>query len=125
MDVGILLSIGDNIGTAALDWMIGASGRELIITDNGQSRQVRVMTEKRRMVFPDPVGQRTVMRFAIPDQVYYPETLGVRRAGSWVALEPGWIATFFTLCVQSGLLRLKQWLQLQRVLTSALEWLQR
>ena len=125
LDVGILLSIGDNFGTAALDWMIGASGRELTISENGRSRQVRAMAEKRRMVFPDPFGQRTVMRFAIPDQVYYPETLGVRRAGSWVALEPGWIATFFTLCVQSGLLRLMQRLQLQRGLTRAFEWLQR
>ncbi len=125
LDVGILLSIGDNFGTAALDWMIGASGREFTISENGRNRQVRAMAEKRRMVFPNPVGQRTVMRFAIPDQVYYPETLGVRRAGSWVALEPGWIATFFTLFVQSGLLRLLQRLQLQRGLTSAFEWLQR
>ncbi|MBP3192079.1 saccharopine dehydrogenase family protein [Natronogracilivirga saccharolytica] len=125
LDVGILLSIGDNFGAAALNWMIGASGREFTISENGRNRQVRAMAEKRRMVFPDPFGQRTVMRFAIPDQVYYPETLGVRRAGSWVALEPGWIATFFSLCVQSGLLRVMQRLQLQRGLTSMFEWLQR
>ena len=103
LDIGILLSVGDSFGPAALDWMIGAAGRTLTITENGRARRVRGMGDRRRMAFPNSASVRNVYRFALPDQVFYPETLGVQRAGSWVALEPSWVGAMFTVSVRSGL----------------------
>lgn len=125
VDVGILLSIGDNFGPAALDWMLGTAGREFTITEHGQPRQVQGLKEKRKMRFPEPIGTCTVHRFAIPDQIFYPDTLGVQRAGSWVVLQPGWIGKMFPLLVQSVPGRLFYWSWFRQRMMRLFGWLQR
>ena len=125
LDTTILLSVGDSFGPAALDWMMGAAGHTFTVIEHGKARQVRGMGEKRRMKLPSPLGARTVHRFAIPDQVFYPKTLGVHRAGSWVALEPGWVAAVFTASVRSGLSGALYRTRLRQAMTRAFQWLQR
>ncbi len=67
------------------------------------------MREKRRFRFPAPFGVRTACRFPVPDQIFYPETLGVRRAGTWVALDPEWIAPLLAAAVRAGATRMMRW----------------
>ena len=38
--------------------------------------------------FPPPVGRREAHRFALPDQFFYPDTLGVPNCASWLSLQP-------------------------------------
>lgn len=124
LDTAVLLSVGDSFGPAALEWMMGAADRTFTITEHGQDHRVRGMRDKRQMKFPNSFGTRTVHRFAFPDQVFYPETLGVHRAGSWVALEPSWIATVFTAAMRSGFAGVLSRTRLRRGMTHAFRWLQ-
>jgi saccharopine dehydrogenase (NAD+, L-lysine forming) len=124
VDVGVLLSVGDSFGPEALDWMLASAGRSFSIIENGRARRVRGMGDSRSMAFPFPFGVRTAHRFGIPDQVFYPETLGVHRAGSWLALEPGWIGSIASASVHAGLARALRGARVRRAITRVFAALQ-
>ena len=59
--------------------------------------------------FPGPIGWRTVYRFGLPGQAYYPHTLGAGTAATRLALDPPWVTA---LC--AGMMRLGAGPLLQR-----------
>ncbi|HLF28348.1 MAG TPA: saccharopine dehydrogenase NADP-binding domain-containing protein [Anaerolineae bacterium] len=114
----LLLSLGDSFGPAALDYMLAASAQPFIVTEDGRERRVKNFAGGRRVEFLVPVGRRITYRFALPDQVFYPQTLGVRTAATRLAFDPPWVTALSagvmrlgagTLLRRSGARRLIAW----------------
>ncbi len=98
--IALLLSMGDSFGPAALDYMLAAAAEPFVIMEDGRDRTVRHFSDGRPVNFPAPMGRCTVYRFALPDQVFYPTTLGARSAATRLALDPPWVTA-----VCAGLMR--------------------
>lgn len=101
VDTAVLLSMGDSFGAAALDYMLTTASVPFVVMEDGRERVVGNFTDGRRVEFPPPMGQRTVYRFALREQCFYPRTLGARSAATRLALDPPWVTA---LC--AGLMRL-------------------
>ena len=90
LETALLLSADDEFGAEALGFtyeMLGGASQKPC-----------------KIVFPT-FGRRRAQPFAWPDQFFYPQTLGVREAVSFLALTPPWVLPVLTQLRRLGLPR--------------------
>jgi saccharopine dehydrogenase-like NADP-dependent oxidoreductase len=102
VQTNLLLSVGDKFGSAALDYMLEVLPLSFNIIEKGKERKVRNLIESSKANFIDPINERTVYRYILPDQFFYPNTLGVHTSGSFFALDPVWIMKIFVASMKVG-----------------------
>ncbi len=119
LEVGILLSLYDEFGPQALDFMLEAGSRPFPEPRAGSTRLVLPYTEPRPVWFGPDLGFRQARWFPLADQFGYNETLGVKSAATVIALDPRWIDRIMAISARLRVLRLSA---LPRV-RGALTWL--
>lgn len=82
VDVLVELGLGDQHGTAAIEWTLGRIGREFQVEESGVRTTVRSFGQRARMSFPGE-RPRWAYRFDISDQHALQRTLGVD-AATWL-----------------------------------------
>ena len=117
--VGVLLSLSDEFGPQALDFMLEAASRPFPDPRVGSTRRVLPYTEPRPVWFGPDFGFRQGRWFPFPDQFGFAETLGVESAATVIALDPPWIDRVMAISARLRILRLSA----QPNLRSALAWL--
>jgi len=117
--VGVLLSLYDEFGPQALEFMLEAASRPFPEPRAGSTRLVLPYTEPRPVWFGHDVGFRKARWFPFPDQFGFIETLGVESAATVIALDPRWIDR--TMATFAGLRILR--LAAQPRMRDALAWL--
>jgi saccharopine dehydrogenase (NAD+, L-lysine forming) len=81
-DSAVLLGLGEKHGAAATLWTLDH------LSDESGATQIQ---------FPPPYGQRTVYRFAFPDQYTLPQTLPITTASSWLCFDSAFITHLIRL----------------------------
>ncbi len=78
----VCIGAGDEFGPSALDFLLAdfPSSR-----DRSES-----LGDAVRVSFPPPIGRRTAYTWNLPDAQYFPRTLGVKSASTWLTLDPQW-----------------------------------
>jgi len=102
VQTNLMLSVGDKFGSAALDYMLEVLPLSFNILENGKERTVKNLIESSKANFIDPINERTVYRYILPDQFFYPNTLGVHTSGDYFALDPVWIMKIFAASMKMG-----------------------
>lgn len=117
--VGVHLSLSDEFGPQALDFMLEAAARPFPEPRAGSTRRVFPYTEPRPVWFGPDVGFRQARWFPFPDQFGFAETLGVESAATVIALDPRWIDRVMAASASLRILRLSA----NPRLRGALAWL--
>jgi saccharopine dehydrogenase (NAD+, L-lysine forming) len=99
----LLLSMGDDFGLAALDYMLSAAAQPFVVLEDGQEKRVRNFTSGKSVEFPPPLGLRNAYRFVLPGQIFYPQTLDVQTAGDRLVLDPSWVMSLCVALARLGL----------------------
>jgi saccharopine dehydrogenase (NAD+, L-lysine forming) len=100
----LLLSMGDDFGLAALDYMLSAAAQPFVVLEDGQEKRVRNFTSGKSVEFPPPLGLRNAYRFVLPGQIFYPQTLDVQTAGDRLVLDPSWVMSLCVALARLGLI---------------------
>lgn len=124
LNTAVLLSLGDSFGPAALDYMLAAASEPFTVMEDGRERTVKNFTDGKPVDFPAPIGGRTVYRFALPDQIFYPHTLNTPAAATRFALDPPWMTALMALLAKVGFLSLLRIKGLRRAVTRLFDWMQ-
>src|SRR5215207_5327645 len=98
----VLLSVGDAYGPASRAYLMEEITLAYETRIEGREVPVRPFSGSARVNFPPPLGKRTAYLFPFSDQVFFPETLGVRTALSRLALDPPWVGTLLSTLVRTG-----------------------
>jgi len=104
--VGVLLSLYDEFGPQALDFMLQAGSQPFSEPRVGSIRRVLPYTEPRPIWFGSDIGYRQARWFPLADQFGFTETLGVRSAATVIALDPPWIDRVMAILARLRILRL-------------------
>ncbi|MDJ0655596.1 MAG: saccharopine dehydrogenase NADP-binding domain-containing protein [Xanthomonadales bacterium] len=64
-------------------------GRKFPVMKGEYDRSVSNFSESRRVSYPAPARDQREYHFCLPDQFFYPDTLGVAEASSWLSLGSG------------------------------------
>lgn len=94
VDIGILLSLADGFGPAALDWTLATLG----------SRTVDAFRDRTTLAF-GPLGTYPAYSFGFPEQYFLPSTLAVTEARGWFGLRPAIAGRTMTALARSSTLR--------------------
>jgi len=103
IETSVLLSIGDEYGSASRAYILDEISRPYRVTVDGDDRRALPFTRPTRVAFPAPLGRRAAYLFPFSDQVFYPRTLGARTALTRLALDPPWLAAVASALVRTGL----------------------
>ena len=103
IESSVLLSVGDEYGSASRAYLLEEISRPYTVTRDGLEQRALPFTGPTRVAFPAPLGQRTAYLFPFSDQVSYPRTLGVSTALTRLALDPPWLAPVASALVRTGL----------------------
>ncbi|GBE23728.1 MAG TPA: hypothetical protein ENH00_03025 [Actinobacteria bacterium] len=117
--VGVHLSLYDEFGPQALEFMLEAASRPFPEPRAGSTRLVLPYTGPRPVWFGSDVGFRKARWFPFPDQFGFIETLGVQSAATLIALDPRWIDKIMATLAGLRILRLAA----QPGIRGALAWL--
>ncbi|MFV2063548.1 MAG: hypothetical protein ACC726_08540 [Chloroflexota bacterium] len=117
--VGVFLSLYDEFGPQALDFMLEAASRPFPEPRTGSTRLVLPYTEPRPVWFGSDLGFRQARWFPLADQFGFIETLGVESAATVMALDPRWIDQMMATSARLRILRLSA----QPRMRGALAWL--
>lgn len=117
LEVGILLSLYDEFGPQALDFMLEAGSRPFPEPRAGSTRLILPYTEPRPVWFGPDLGFRQARWFPLADQFGYNETLGVESAATVMALDPRWIDRIMAILARLRVLRLSALPQVRGALT--------
>ena len=104
VDLGLLLSIADEFGPAALDWTLTTLASEITHDSDGRRHTIVPFRHETRLTFGHR-GRRAAFEFGFPEQLYLPRTLGVSEAHGWFALTPAPVARAFATAARSATLR--------------------
>jgi saccharopine dehydrogenase-like NADP-dependent oxidoreductase len=99
----VLLSVGDEYGSASRAYLLEEISQPYTITENGRVQRALPFTRPRQVVFPAPLGARAAYLLPFSDQVFFPQTLQVPAALSRLALDPTWLAPVASLLVRTGI----------------------
>ena len=116
IDTALLLGIGDAFGPDSLEYLMTELGDPLLITEAGRERFVPCFSDSRTIAFPAPFGPRIARRAPFADQHFFPRSLGVASAGTWLALEPAWVGLGVAAMLRAGMARLLRREGVRRVL---------
>ena len=94
VDIGILLSLADGFGPAALDWTLATLG----------SRTVDAFRDRTTLAF-GPLGTYPAYSFGFPEQYFLPSTLAVTEARGWFGLRPAIAGRTVNALARSSTLR--------------------
>lgn len=117
--VGVLLSLYDEYGPQALDFMLEAASQPFPEPRTRSTRLVLPYTEPRPVWFGPDLGLRSGRWFPFPDQFGFTRTLGVEAAATVIALDPRWIDRTMAALGSLRILRLSAKPRIRR----ALAWL--
>lgn len=102
IETELLLGVGDAYGADSLAFLLGELAERYDVLVDGRSRPARAFGASKRVVFPDPIGERRAYTIPFRDQLYYPRTLGARTSMAWIALEPAWLARAIAMVARLG-----------------------
>ena len=100
VEVSMLLSVGDIYGPASRAYLMEEIALRYAVCIKGREVPTRPFGGYARVIFPPPLGRRIAYLFPFSDQVFFPETLGVRTALSRLALEPAWLGALLAVLVR-------------------------
>jgi saccharopine dehydrogenase (NAD+, L-lysine-forming) len=106
IETALLLGVGDAFGPDSLEYLMTELGDPLLITEAGRERFVRCFSDPRKVAFPAPIGPRTARRAPFADQYFFPRSLHVASAGTWLALDPSWMGAGVAALLRTGIGRL-------------------
>src|SRR5690606_33026383 len=87
VDIGLMLSIADRFGPAALDWTLTTLASEIIHDRDGFRRTIVPFRHETRLTFGH-YGRRAAFEFGLPEQLHLAGTLDVREAHGWFTVTP-------------------------------------
>lgn len=94
VDIGLLLSLTDGFGSAAVEWTLAAIDSPLSVEYGGQTADVVAFRRRTRLRF-GAAGTYPVYEFGFPEQVFLPATLPVPLVRGWFTLRPALAARGF------------------------------
>jgi len=100
VESNVLLSAGDTYGPASRAYIMEEIFLSYAVRIEGREVPMRPFAESARVTFPPPLGEKTAYLFPFSDQVFYPETLGARRALTRLVLEPPWLGKLLSVLVR-------------------------
>lgn len=103
LDILLELGMGDQHGTAAIEWMFDNFGTPFEV--EGEGRQTRGFDEAARLALPGE-PDRKAYRFDFSDQHVLPRTLGVPRVSTWLRFSSRTATSIVAASVQLGVARL-------------------
>lgn len=102
IETTLLLGVGDAYGADSLIFLLGELAERYDVLVDGRSRPARAFGASKRVVFPDPIGERLAYTIPFRDQLYYPHTLGARTSVARIALEPAWLGHAVAMIARLG-----------------------
>ncbi|MCG3174811.1 MAG: hypothetical protein GMKNLPBB_03100 [Myxococcota bacterium] len=102
IETAILLSLGDEYGPDSLHHVLEAVISPFSVVLDGRRETATPFSDGRRVVFPEPLGERIAYLFPWSDAVYYPKTIGAQTSLGRFALEPAWTGGLAALLVRLG-----------------------
>ena len=105
LDVSLILSMRDAFGRAAVEWLLEASSSPNAVERHGRRALVSAFDGSQIVKFPG-IGTRPVYRFPLPEQFFFPETLGVKEANCWIGIDPPIVGRVLSRAVRSPARRL-------------------
>ena len=118
----LFLGMGDEAGPAALDFMLKAASEPFSVVEHGRSRIAWAFREARHIDVPSEEGRLCAYRFPMPDQFFFPQTLGVPTAASWLAFEPAWVNLAWIVLSRSRAIWLLRSKKMRRAIVRMLAW---
>ena len=106
INVSLLLSLGDAFGEAAIDYMLEAIAAPTHIDYQGRRQELYAYRERRHCEFPPPYGRKRTYRYPFPEQAFFAETLQVKQAANWYAMDSAAINILLLASVRLGFTRL-------------------
>lgn len=106
---GLLLSLGDDFGPAALDWVVRSAATRAPVLADGRWRHRATLRRYGRMDFGPGHGMRVALGFPFPDRLGYGDSFGVVAADSHLALSPRWAHRVLVVAGATGATTLARW----------------
>jgi saccharopine dehydrogenase-like NADP-dependent oxidoreductase len=102
IETALLLGVGDAYGADSMVFLLAELAERYDVLVDGRSRTARAFGESKRVVFPDPIGERLAYTIPFRDQLYYLRTLGARTSIARIALEPAWLGRAVAMIARLG-----------------------
>ncbi len=118
----LVMSLGDEAGPAVLEFMLEAASKSFSVVGNRERRPMWAFRGSREVDLPGKEKRVRAYRFPMPDQFFFPETLGVSTAGSWLAFQPAWINLSLAALSHSRAIRLLRWRMMRQAIAKAVIW---
>ncbi len=102
LDIFVLLGVGDDHGTAAIEWILDKFDSEFIAYEDGAPRWFRAQRETRMVEVPGHRWPLMGVRFDFPEQRSLVRTQGVPTASSWMVTMPPSVARSMRIAALAG-----------------------
>ncbi|MCB0871317.1 MAG: hypothetical protein KDB52_10840 [Solirubrobacterales bacterium] len=102
LDILVLLGVGDDHGTAALEWTLDKFDSEFIAYEDGLPQWFRAQRETRTVEVPGHRWPLMGVRFDFPEQRSLFRTLGVPTVSSWMVTMPPSVARSMRIAALAG-----------------------
>jgi saccharopine dehydrogenase-like NADP-dependent oxidoreductase len=102
VETALLLGVGDAFGPDSMAFLLDEIAQTYDVTVGGRTEAIHAFERPARIDFPRPIGPRLAYSIPFRDQLYYPETLGVRTAIARLALDPPWLGSAVAKATKLG-----------------------
>lgn len=102
IETALLLGVGDAYGADSMVFLLAELAERYHVLVDGRSLPARAFGANKRVVFPEPIGERLAYTIPFRDQLYYPHTLGARTSIARIVLEPTWLGYVVSMLARLG-----------------------
>ncbi len=102
IETALLLGVGDAYGADSMVFLLAELAERYHVLVDGRSLPARAFGANKRVVFPEPIGERLAYTIPFRDQLYYPHTLGARTSIARIVLEPAWLGYVVSMLARLG-----------------------
>ncbi|MBD1373204.1 saccharopine dehydrogenase [Hazenella sp. IB182357] len=103
IDIYVMLGLGDQHGTAAIEWTIDNVNKKFHIYSNREMMKVEALSDGKKTYFGKEIGKRTGYRFNFSDQHSLSRTLQVPTVSTRICFDSSFNMNIFLLLKRIGI----------------------